>query len=1551
MYTIYCDDTLIYTDQSHDLKYKLLDATLHLEDNAAGTLDLSLPKTNIGYSMIKKMVSHIVVYRNDEKIFGGRAITESYDFDMNRQLTCEGELAYLNDTYQPGKDWMEHSIVSVREYITAILSVHNNKCNGTRNYALPNPSNSVNQAYVDYNKYSSLFYTPEFTRKTGFLLGSWTNFDMTETAYNQQPPYNEYATTIGDRIVLPTLSSTTDNYRNYRIQIDSYLSKYISSDDNPGSSLRVTVYKYRFLYRLTDDSFKGVSDYWLTDTSYTWYLPIKTLTETQIQLGVHMEVAVQFALTDNEIERRNNIALITDEDLTNINSGDNYFSYRLLTNRDEFDDPLYERADFVKGAYTGHKIGNVFSDSGEYSAYATSKVNSGSSNTAIIVPTLNNVTEDYSKYSIFIKAFPFEYSYDPNTTYNNKVSKFKYRLLYKKSNEAATETRVTDWATDSTYYFRLPSDITLTQAEINSHVTVVCRIEVTKLENVQMSTLDIDNLSNGINYFQVRIADNTNLDSYEKQSQIQVDHRDKRIYTGAIFFPDFLPKDFAITPYQSTLEALKAVVEKFKGHVRIRTGHDGKLYLDYLKDYINTNTQTIEISKNLIDHTQEYNLSEFSTVLLPLGKKKDDEAKVGREIMVHWNENSAIEPNGCIRYGKYFHITNWISVKNSELEGYWDSNGNYATREVATQLSFIGEQINGYPMYAFYDSQYRLLSSANANDGAFDSQKFTTWTQINIPQDATFVVFGFYYGGNGGFTSEGGTPFTSDSGAGITSIPEMPYTSTRVYDTIFKIKYESVSTKYEYTMNDASRDIHISTDRVLDTSTTYYREIRPYGDEYVVSDPIIIPPTTDKKVTYFYTSRMDKGHGIYTVHGANDSPIVSTKTASNDGDVPTDNKKQPIECPIGSRKIYVAGKKNVSYDPHVYYDVTMTSDAYYQPLDEYVTIESVNGGSLYLEHPNLINEYGWIEKTMQFEEADTPAKLKTMANEYMRTSMFDEMTLTIKALDLHILKADVEAIDLYDQIRCVSPYHKLDKYFPVVEIELPILSPEDQIFTLTLNKQNKTIAGNTVNDSIEIYKRLEDVPDPSAVLIQARNNATEIMNLSNNGFVYKDDHEILIMDTPSKETATRMWRFNVNGIGYSSNGYSGPFGLAMTMDGAIVADRITTGYMHADRIRGGSLTLGGYDGVDGEFHMLNKEGKEFIKMTYEGAEFLASISTPFERRLETTELVGVASFDQGKLTGYTASVAESPFISDQSSFTSRQISFDDIGNKTQVTSIDLLGLFKLNNASGIGTQYKGIKMETGEAFFLTANASSFTGMILKDDSFEVWRGGSRSNSFSGTVQFIKSITNNGDGTISWVGSTAVIKDGFVQLIDGSTGDGGGSGGGGGGGGGDTPTQTSIVQAVSLSSGIKDALISVFNKMAWSDSQGNTYYAAMRTALENNNNTNVSVSSSETLELVGISNAIKTALLNCFDNVAWSDGNGNSHYATIQNGLNTNYGSGSSSNVTRVVGLTSELKTALLNCFDHAAWSNSNGDTYYTALQTALNTTSTSSGGDGGFSSG
>lgn len=64
--------------------------------------------------------------------------------------------------------------------------------------------------------------------------------------------------------------------------------------------------------------------------------------------------------------------------------------------------------------------------------------------------------------------------------------------------------------------------------------------------------------------------------------------------------------------------------------------------------------------------------------------------------------------------------------------------------------------------------------------------------------------------------------------------------------------------------------------------------------------------------------------------------------------------------------------------------------------------------------------------------------------------------------------------------------------------------------------------------------------------------------------------ENLILNTEDIATATRVIRSNIGGIGFSRNGYAGPYQTAIGFDG-IVADAITTGILNANLIKAGVI--------------------------------------------------------------------------------------------------------------------------------------------------------------------------------------------------------------------------------------------------------------------------------------------------------------------------------------------------------------------------------------------
>lgn len=249
-------------------------------------------------------------------------------------------------------------------------------------------------------------------------------------------------------------------------------------------------------------------------------------------------------------------------------------------------------------------------------------------------------------------------------------------------------------------------------------------------------------------------------------------------------------------------------------------------------------------------------------------------------------------------------------------------------------------------------------------------------------------------------------------------------------------------------------------------------------------------------------------------------------------------------------------------------------DSPIEALDAYLTVESVNSGSMYVKSDEAFAAYGWIEKVVTWDDVSDPAVLLEKAKAYLSDLQFDNMELELSALDLHYLDVSIEAVKLLDEIRVISRPHGLDRMFPVTKLEIPLDNPDQTQFKL--GDTVKTSLSSVNNQiSAAILKKIEDLPKAHSILKEAKENATHIMNMATTGYITitKDDYgseTLYISNVRDYTKADKLWKWNMNGLGYSNDGGK-TFGLAITMDGSIVADYITTGVLNADVIRAGTL--------------------------------------------------------------------------------------------------------------------------------------------------------------------------------------------------------------------------------------------------------------------------------------------------------------------------------------------------------------------------------------------
>lgn len=238
-----------------------------------------------------------------------------------------------------------------------------------------------------------------------------------------------------------------------------------------------------------------------------------------------------------------------------------------------------------------------------------------------------------------------------------------------------------------------------------------------------------------------------------------------------------------------------------------------------------------------------------------------------------------------------------------------------------------------------------------------------------------------------------------------------------------------------------------------------------------------------------------------------------------------------------------------------------------QALEERLTIESVNSGKDYLVNQDAVNKYGWIVKVVTWDDVTTPERLKAKGQSWLNDEQFEAMTIEAKAVDLHYIDDSQETFKLGDSVRIVSAVHGLDRYFPVTKLTISLNDLKNNTVTFNgLVKVSVSSRSNAVSQSLRTT--IEQIPTKNAVVQEAINQATALITAATHGYVTitDDASELLIADNADYKKATKLWRWNLNGLGYSNTGYNGTYATAITMDGQIVGERLVAGSVSAEKL-------------------------------------------------------------------------------------------------------------------------------------------------------------------------------------------------------------------------------------------------------------------------------------------------------------------------------------------------------------------------------------------------
>lgn len=219
-----------------------------------------------------------------------------------------------------------------------------------------------------------------------------------------------------------------------------------------------------------------------------------------------------------------------------------------------------------------------------------------------------------------------------------------------------------------------------------------------------------------------------------------------------------------------------------------------------------------------------------------------------------------------------------------------------------------------------------------------------------------------------------------------------------------------------------------------------------------------------------------------------------------------------------------------------------------------------------------------VDFSASFEEQPTAAQLIARAQAYIQANNIGIPKVSIKVSFVALWQteeykniANLERVKLCDTLTIQFEKLGISATAKVVKTVYDVLKERYQ--EIEVGEAKSSLSERIV----EQEQAIQEAPD-IGMMQRAIENATAQITGAKGGhvrFVYDGNDEpteLLIMNTADISTATKIWRWNLGGLGYSSTGYDGPYGTAITQDGAIVANFITTGTLNANLIRAGLLT-------------------------------------------------------------------------------------------------------------------------------------------------------------------------------------------------------------------------------------------------------------------------------------------------------------------------------------------------------------------------------------------
>lgn len=224
-----------------------------------------------------------------------------------------------------------------------------------------------------------------------------------------------------------------------------------------------------------------------------------------------------------------------------------------------------------------------------------------------------------------------------------------------------------------------------------------------------------------------------------------------------------------------------------------------------------------------------------------------------------------------------------------------------------------------------------------------------------------------------------------------------------------------------------------------------------------------------------------------------------------------------------------------------------------------------------------------LDLTDKFDDVPTVQQLRAAAVKYIEDNDIGRPKVNLKVDFVKL--SQYSGYEEYEPLEDIRLCDTVSIYFEKlgVSTSAKCISMDFNPLTERITSIELGDAKNTLADTIADQEtKWRDQGNLTTQVGEQVSRATQLITGNKGGhlLIWNSDtrlpeypNELLIMNNDTVASSTKIWRFNKNGWGYSSNGYNGPFNLAATMEGEINADFIKAGKITGIEINNGNGTF------------------------------------------------------------------------------------------------------------------------------------------------------------------------------------------------------------------------------------------------------------------------------------------------------------------------------------------------------------------------------------------